>query len=105
MNLIYQLLQVQQFAPLTALDAQKLCQLGMAVMTAATATANHLYGSHSPPQGPSTMVSTTSSSSGLVGNEPELHTGTVIVAQALWTQQTIIRILQDDTALLQTVIL
>jgi len=36
-------------------------------------------------------------------NDSEYQMGTLLVAQAIWIQQRIIRILQDDTGLLQTV--
>lgn len=117
LNLVYRLLKICQFAPLNANDAQKLCQLGIGAMNAVFAVTHYFYGGASssvastscPPS--STTVNSASvqsqASSGsmtnLNANESEYQTGIEIVAEAVWAQQRIIRILQDDTGLLQTV--
>jgi hypothetical protein len=113
LNLAYQLMKVQQFAPLSSSDAHKLCHLGFGTMNAAFVVAQHFYGglithstnSQTSNVGSSSIANQSSSGStqNLNSGEADYQFGSLIVAEALWTQQAIVRILQDDTGLLQTV--
>jgi len=117
LNLVYRLLKISYFAPLNTCDAQKLCQLGVGAMNAAFAVTHYFYGGGISSGSISCQPASTAVSSGttiqsqtssgsmsnLNSNECEYQSGIEVVAQALWTQQKIIRILKDDIGLLQTV--
>jgi hypothetical protein len=108
LNLVYRLLSMPLFAPLTSADAYKLTQLGVGAMYAAFAVIMHFYGNVSTSnqqscgsqnQQSSSLASV--SMSNLSVSENEYETGVLIVSEAIWTQKRVISILKQDTGLPQ----
>lgn len=119
-NLVYRLLNVWQFSSVTTADAQKLLLVGLSCMNSAFAMVCNCYGG--TPQGASSgNVSAphgqTSSSGGSSGqtatvagqsslstansvsptqNDIDYQTALMIVAEAIWIQKRIVKILLDD---------
>lgn len=119
LNLVYRLLNVWQFTAVSPSDAQKLLALGLSCMNAAFSMVTCTYGGTQ-----STGPSSSSNTHGSVGNVPITHliitpgasgiaaSGSVssspsqtdvdyqaalmVVADAIWVQKRILKILIDD---------
>jgi hypothetical protein len=112
LKLVYRILKICHFSPLNETDSLKLSQLAVGTMNVAFAIINHLYhgssGQGNAGGSSSNVSSQTQHGSDSMNSLNESHdsdyqTGLLIVAQAIWVQQRVIRILQDDIGLLQTV--
>lgn len=128
MNLVYRLLSVWQFPSVTSADAQKLLMLGLSCMNAAFSMICSVYGStpsttsssnvstphgpvpsapampgQSPAVGGQGVSATTTLSGSPSQSDAEYQAALVIVAEAIWVQKRVIRILMDDPASPQTV--
>lgn len=95
MNLVFRFMGSPLFAPLTTDDSLSLTQLAVASLNVTFAVINHFHGSLG-----STMTKSTSSSN-LSDNEYQM--GVVIVAQSIWAQKQVIRIIKENTGLPQWV--
>jgi len=86
LNLVYKMLSMPLFGPLTSSEATELTQLGVSVLYAAFLVIQYFYGGTTSPV-----------------SEEDYTLGVGIVSQAIWTEKRIACILKEDTALPQSV--